>query len=85
MTLQLWLLVFLNMATLDIAWVGYNRAIAINRAVRAGLWSVALTLLGAINMLAAVHNPWYLTATGLGAFCGTLVGMYISKRLENED
>lgn len=80
----MWLFAFLNMAVLDVSWVGYNRATAQGRMLPSALWAVVLAALSGVNAIAAVENHWYLTATASGAFVGTIVGLVLAKRLEKK-
>lgn len=82
MSALIWFIAFANMACLDIAWVGYNRATAQGRMLPSGLWAMVLAALSGVNAIAAVENPLYLTATAAGAFVGTVAGLLLARRLE---
>ena len=76
----IWLFTFASMIVLDIAWALYNRHTAHGRKLAAAFLAMALPVLGAVNAIAAVDDPWYLTATALGAFVGTWIGVMISHK-----
>ena len=77
-----YILAFLAMTILDLAWVGYNRATAQGRRRAAQLWAVALAVLSGLNALAIVSEPTALFATAAGAFCGTGWGLDLAAWLE---
>ena len=76
----IWLFTFASMIVLDIAWALYNRHTAHGRKIAAAFIAMALPVLGAVNAIVAVDDPWYLTATALGAFVGTWIGVMIAHR-----
>lgn len=82
---MIYLLAFLAMTTLDVAWVGYNRTVARGHRAHARLWAVLLVALGGLNTLAIVSDPWALFATAAGAFFGTDLGLRLAERLERDD
>lgn len=76
------LLAFVNMAALDLAWVGYNRATAQGRKAWGVAWAMVLALLGGVNAIAVVGDAWNLLGTVLGAGVGTTLGLYVVPWLE---
>ena len=76
------LLAFLNMAALDLAWVGYNRSTAQGRKIWGVVWAMALALLSGANAIAIVGDAWNLIGTVLGAGVGTTIGLFVVPWLE---
>lgn len=68
---MLYLLVFVSTLLADVAWTKYMLAVAEKRATRAALWSAAIVLFGAFNIVSYVGNHWALIPAALGAFAGT--------------
>lgn len=81
---MIYVLAFLSMTVLDVAWVGYNRSTAQGNRGHARLWAVLLVVLGGLNTFAIVETPWALIATAAGAFFGTDLGLRLSARLERD-
>lgn len=75
-------LTFLNMAALDLCWVGYNRSTGQARKVAGVLWAMVLAGLSGINAIAVTEDHWNLLATVLGAGAGTWVGLVVLPRFE---
>lgn len=80
-----YVLAFLAMTALDLAWVGYNRATAQGRRGTASSWAVILAALSGLNALAIVSEPLALFATAAGAFVGTDLGMRLAVRIERNN
>jgi len=69
-----WLAACALMVALDLSWARYTRATTAGHRTTAGLWAIALHILGTMVTLAAVHDWRYLSATAIGAFVGTFLG-----------
>lgn len=82
MNVTTWILALLAMTALDCAWVIYNRSTSHGHPLRAAVTAVALVLLGSVSTIAIVEDHRYMTATAIGAFVGTLLGLVLARRLE---
>lgn len=72
--------VFLAAALFDAAVVHYQRAVNAHKALTAGLWSVAVALLGTLGVLAMVDvTAWLLVPACAGYFVGTATTVHLSK------
>lgn len=68
-------LVFLSTLAADYAWTKYNMHSAAKRAHPAAIWSCAIILCGAFNVVAYTSNHWLLIPAVLGAYAGTWVAV----------
>lgn len=75
-----WLGCFAIAAVLDFVWAAYIRTIADKAALRAGLWAVAIILLGGINAIGYIQNHWLLLPIAAGAFVGTYAHVALEAR-----
>lgn len=73
MRVEIWLMAFVAMALLDIAWVLYMRAANAHQPVRAAIWAGAIHAFGALAVLSYVDDARYLSAT----MCGTVLGTFV--------
>ena len=71
---------FFAIFLLDIVYTYYLRCIATDNVLGASFWSVACYILGSVAVINYTTNYWLLIPAGLGAFCGTYVGMILRKR-----
>jgi hypothetical protein len=63
----------------DIFYTYYLKAIQDERAMAASLWATVVFLVACIAVINYTTNYWLLIPAGLGAFCGTWVGMRLRK------
>lgn len=77
---EIWALAFFCMVLLDIAWALYTKATSDSRPIMAANWAVALHGLGAAVTLAYVDDVRYMSATLVGAWVGTYIGVVGGKR-----
>lgn len=68
-----WLLVFLITFILDFIWTIYIDSINKRYAIKAGISSMLITVLGALAIIQYVKDNSLLVAVGLGAFFGTTI------------
>jgi diacylglycerol kinase len=64
----------------DIFYTYYLQSVQEERAFRASCWSVAIFLVACFAVIEYTTNHMLLIPAGLGAFCGTFVGMKLRKR-----
>jgi hypothetical protein len=63
----------------DIFYTYYLKAVHEENALRASCWSVAVFLVACFAVIEYTTNHMLLIPAGLGAFCGTYVGMRLRK------
>ena len=63
----------------DVFYTYYLRAVADNRAVAASAWAVVVYIIASVAVINYTADHWSLIPAGLGAFCGTWVGMRLRK------
>ena len=71
---------FFAIFLLDIVYTYYLRCVANENVLGASVWSVACYVLGSVAVINYTTNYWLLIPAGVGAFCGTYVGMILRKR-----
>ena len=76
------LFAFCSMVGCDFVWARYVRACTKGKPTHAALWAVAVFLSGGVVVLTYVNNPWMLIPAGLGAFCGTFIGIWMDEEIE---
>ena len=64
----------------DIFYIYYLRSVQYGRAVHASCWAVVVFLMACVAVINYTTNHWLLIPAGLGAFCGTYVGMKLRKK-----
>ncbi len=79
MTIGTWVLAFVSMALLDVAWVLYMRASAKKAAIAASVWAAAIHGFSALAVLTYTDDHRYLSATMLGTIVGTFAVLKLVK------
>jgi hypothetical protein len=74
---------FLALFFTDIFYTYYLRSVQEERALLASTWAVIVFVVASIAVINYTTNHWLLIPAGLGAFCGTFVGMKLRKQTEN--
>ena len=64
----------------DIFYTYYLKAIQEEQILKASLWAVVVFVIACVAVINYTTNYWLLIPAGLGAFCGTYVGMKIRKK-----
>ena len=64
----------------DIFYTYYLKAVQEERVVGASVWAVVVFIVACIAVINYTTNYWLLIPAGVGAFCGTYVGMILRKR-----
>lgn len=75
-----WLLAFVVLTVLDIAWARYTNAATGSSGHTAGKWAVGLYLLGGVATIAYTSAPVLLIPACAGAYLGTRIGVWWSRR-----
>lgn len=73
--MKAWLMTFGAMFLTDFAWALYVASVKAGGALDAGLWAVALFVLGGVAVIGYTRDPWLLLPGAGGAFCGTWVAV----------
>jgi O-antigen/teichoic acid export membrane protein len=71
-----WVITFTAIFLADIFWVLCVKRTHENKAINAGLWSIALFLTTAIGIVSYVHDPWLLIPGALGSFAGVFLTVH---------
>ena len=74
-----YLLAFFAIFFTDIFYTYYLKAVHEEHAVRASCWATIVYIIAAIAIIEYNTNHWLLIPAGIGAFCGTFVGMKLRK------
>lgn len=64
----------------DIFYTFYLKSVHEESKVSASLWAVVVYIVAAIAVIEYNKNHWLLIAAGLGAFCGTYIGMILRQQ-----
>ena len=64
----------------DIFYTYYLRAVQEEQTMKASLWASIVFIVACVAVINYTTNYWLLIPAGLGAFCGTYVGMILRKR-----
>jgi hypothetical protein len=64
----------------DIFYTYYLKAVQEEQTTKASLWAVIVFIVACIAVINYTTNYWLLIPAGVGAFCGTYVGMILRKR-----
>jgi hypothetical protein len=55
----------------DYCWTKWTSHVSDNNPHKAGLWSVAIVMLGGLSVIAYTTNHWLIIPAGIGAYFGT--------------
>ena len=66
----------------DVFYTYYLRAVANDRSLAASAWAVVVYVIASVAIINYTADHWSLIPAGLGAFCGTWVGMRLRKNKE---
>ena len=75
-----YVLAFIAMFLTDVFYTYYLKAVQDEQALRASSWATIIYIVAAFAIIEYNTNHLLLIPAGIGAFCGTLVGMKIRKR-----
>lgn len=64
----------------DIFYTYYLKAVQEERVIGASMWAVIVFIIACVAVINYTTNYWLLIPAGIGAFCGTYVGMILRKR-----
>jgi uncharacterized membrane protein YfcA len=71
---------FLALFVTDIFYTYYLKAVHNNQSIIASSWAVIVYITASVAVINYTTNHWLLIPAGLGAFCGTWVGMKIRNK-----
>lgn len=76
-----WLIVFVTLVALDLAWAIYTKAVGGGSSpMVAAVWAVILYGLGASATIGWTKDPWLVVPACVGAFVGTYIGAWWNGR-----
>lgn len=64
----------------DIFYTYYLKAVQEEQTMKASLWAVIVFIVACVAVINYTTNYWLLIPAGVGAFCGTYVGMILRKQ-----
>jgi hypothetical protein len=64
----------------DIFYTYYLRAVQEEQTMKASLWASIVFIVACVAVINYTTNYWLLIPAGVGAFCGTYVGMILRKQ-----
>jgi uncharacterized membrane protein YfcA len=64
----------------DIFYTYYLKAVQEEQTIKASLWAVIVFIVACVAVINYTTNYWLLLPAGVGAFCGTYVGMILRKQ-----
>lgn len=64
----------------DIFYTYYLKAVQEERVVGASMWAVIVFIIACVAVINYTTNYWLLIPAGVGAFCGTYVGMILRRK-----
>jgi uncharacterized protein YebE (UPF0316 family) len=74
------ILIFFALFFTDVFYTFYLRSVQNDKPLMASGWAVVVYIIAAIAVIEYNSNHWLLIPAGVGAFCGTFVGMKIRKK-----
>lgn len=69
----------------DIFYTYYLKSVQEEQALKASFWAVTVFLIACVTVINYTTNHWLLIPAGLGAFCGTYVGMIWCKKYKENN
>jgi uncharacterized protein YebE (UPF0316 family) len=75
-----YVLAFIAMFLTDVFYTYYLKAVQGEQALKASSWATIIYIVAAFAIIEYNNNHMLLIPAGIGAFCGTFVGMKIRKR-----
>ena len=64
----------------DIFYTYYLRAVQEEQTMKASLWASIVFIIACVAVINYTTNYWLLIPAGVGAFCGTYVGMILRRK-----
>ena len=64
----------------DIFYTYYLKAVQEEQTIKASLWAVIVFIVACVAVINYTTNYWLLLPAGVGAFCGTYVGMILRRK-----
>ena len=76
-----YIITFFAVFATDLIYVYFVKSIQDNRPAMAAWWSMVVTLTASIAVINYTEDHWALIPALAGAYCGTLFGMRIKKKI----
>ena len=75
-----WLLTFISVFVINIAYARYFKALQKDKAILASGWSASINLVAGSVAIGYIENHWLLIPSCIGSFAGTWAGMKLDNR-----
>ena len=85
MNLLEYFITFAAVFATDLIYVYFVRSIQDNHPLMAAWWSMTVTFTASVAVINYTQDHWALIPALLGAYCGTLFGMWIKQRIGNHE
>ena len=79
-----YIVTFFAVFATDLIYVYFVKSIQDNRPAMAAWWSMAVTFTASVAVINYTANHWALIPALAGAYCGTLFGMRIKRKINLE-
>jgi hypothetical protein len=76
-----WIIIFFLDMFISYTWATSVQAISNKKAMKAALWSSALSLAGAVSIISFTENRWLI----IPAVIGGAIGTYLSVKFNKDD
>lgn len=70
---------FLALFFTDVFYTYYLKSVQEEQALKASSWAVVVFVVASVAVINYTTNHWLLIPAGIGAFCGTFVGIKLRK------
>ena len=74
---------FLAVFATDLIYVYFVKSIQSDRPFRAAWWSMACTFTASVAVINYTQDHWALIPALAGAYCGTLYGMWVKRKIDS--
>ena len=78
-----YIITFLAVFATDLIYVYFVKSIQDDHPWRAAWWSMAVTFTASVAVINYTEDHWALIPALAGAYCGTLFGMWIKRRINS--
>ena len=76
-----YVITFVAVFVTDLIYVYFVKSIQDDRPMMAAWWSVAVTFTASVAVINYTEDHWALIPALAGAYCGTLFGMWVKRRV----
>ena len=76
-----YIVTFIAVFATDLIYVYFVKSIQDNRSMMAAWWSMVVTFTASVAVINYTEDHWALIPALAGAYCGTLFGMWIKRKI----